>query len=216
MAAPDRDALPDTDGHANSARRTKPKVPASQPMEPPAADSTGAPMVIRAGAGVLGTGTSGPAPRALLGGGLYGFVTFDRTSVLSVAVRLTVTHAWRNDIPEAGGRADFSLDGAGLDLCLLRLTAGPVTTRGCATGWLGRLVASGSDTYDPQSHGRLSAALGGAAVVTATLPAAFHVALALDVTRAVTRSEFAFNPQVFYRTPPLAMTLGVGVGRNFR
>jgi len=171
---------------------------------------------VRSGSlGILGAGTTGPVPGTLLGLGVYGFVAFDGVSPVSLALRATAAHHWRSGVSAAGGVADFALDVAALDLCALRLSLGPVTSRACVAGRLGRLSASGSATYDAQSHGRWFASAGGAALVTAALPGAFEIAAEAELGWSLTRDEFAFNPQVFYRTQPLTRTLGLGIGRHF-
>ena len=158
---------------------------------------------------------TGPTPRAMFGLGLYGFIAFDRASMLSLALRVTAARRWRNGIRETGGIADFSLDVGGLDICAFRLSAGTVTSRACAAGRLGRLAASGSATYDAQSHARFFASAGGSALLMVQLPAALEFAAEAELGWALTRDEFAFNPQVFYRTQPLVFTLGLGIGRRF-
>jgi len=172
-------------------------------------------MARSGGIGLVGVGMTGPAPRALIGLGAYGFMAFDRASPLSLALRVTAAHHGHNGIQENGGTADFSLDVVGLDVCGLRMRTGPITARACAAGRLGRLSASGSNTYDAQSHGRFFASAGGAALVTAVLPAAFEITAEAELAWALTRDEFAFNPQVFYRTQPITLTLGLGIGRHF-
>jgi len=164
--------------------------------------------------GLLGATLTGPAPRAMMGLGLYGLVAFDRASPLSLALRATASYYGRAGIPETGGVADFSLGVAGLDVCALRLTAGPVSSRACAAGRVGRLSASGSNTYDGQSNGRIFASVGSAALVTLALPAAFELAAGAEVGWALTRSEYAFNPNVFYRSSPLVLMFGLGIGRH--
>jgi len=165
--------------------------------------------------GLSGAIMIGPAPRAMAGLGLFGFVAFDRASPLSLALRATAAYYGRGDISETGGVADFSLGVVGLDVCGLRLTAGPVSSRACAAGRVGRLAASGSNTYDPQSNGRFFASIGSSVLGTLTLPSACELAAEAEVGWALTRSEFAFDPNVFCQTSPLVFTFGVGIGRRF-
>lgn len=199
------------------ARPASTEKPGDSDSAAPAADtiSRSLPTGLSGSLGLTGGETTGPAPRAMVGLGLYGFIAFDRASVLSLALRVTAAHRWRNGIPETGGIAAFSLDVGGLDICALRLSAGPATSRLCAAGRLGRLTASGAATYDAQSHARFFASAGGAALLTIRLPAALELAAEAELGWALTRDEFAFNPQVFYRTQPLVFTLGLGIGRRF-
>jgi len=199
----------------DEASRAPSEKPGDSTLVASEADTSSLPAVRSGSFGLLGAGMTGPAPRAMFGLGLYGFIAFDRASPLSLAMRVTAAHDWRNGLPEAGGIADFSLDVAGLDLCALRLSAGPFTSRLCAAGRLGRLAASGSDTYNAQSQVRLFASAGGAALVMVALPAALELVADAELQWALTRDEFAFNPQVFYQTQPITLTLGLGVGRHF-
>jgi hypothetical protein len=163
----------------------------------------------------MGSAMTGPAPSAMFGLGVYGFLAFDRASPVTLALRLTAAHQGRRGLRQTGGIADFALDVAGLDLCGLRLRVGPFTARACAASRLGRLVATGSESYDAQSHSRLFASVGGLALVTALLPAAIEITAEAGLGWALIRDEFTFNPQVFHRTPPALVTLGLGMGRRF-
>lgn len=54
----------------------------------------------------------GPAPEVMPGVAIRVIAALDRDSLFSPAVMIGATHAWRNDFPESGGTASFTLDAA--------------------------------------------------------------------------------------------------------
>jgi hypothetical protein len=170
---------------------------------------------VRASLGPWGAGMTGPTPHIMLGFGLYGFLAFDRTSPLSLAFFLMASHHWGERYAAPGGTADFTMDAVNLDACVFHLTMGPVISRLCAAGQLGRLSASGSNTFDAESHKRFFASAGGAALLQVLLPAEFELAGEFGLGLALTRHDFAFNPHVFYQTSPQVLRFGFGVGRRW-
>lgn len=166
-------------------------------------------------AGLLVDGLVGRTPRALLGAGLQVLFAFDRQASLSPAVRLTFAHDWSGSSLEPGGTADFTLDRAGLDLCVVRVPLGPVTVRGCGAAALGRLAARGSDTYEGRAQTRTFAILGATLSATVDLGARLTLNAIATVGHGLPRDAFAFSPQVFYRTPAVAAGLGFGLGVRF-
>src|SRR5206468_6384082 len=92
-------------------------------------------------------------------------LAYERSSVLSPALRASVSHSSRGNLAAAGGRAEFSLDAGSLDLCPLRARAGALRLYPCPVRFTaGRLRASGSSTIDPQSRSRPWLTLGSSLV----------------------------------------------------
>src|SRR5262249_11950876 len=113
----------------------------AEPAEPPRAVPRAARL--RFGAGAAAALGCGAAARALPGFSLHALAALDRDGLWSPALILWGTHAWTDSLVEPGGTASFTLDAATLDACALRLRLAPVEARACATGMVGRLVASG-------------------------------------------------------------------------
>jgi hypothetical protein len=143
-------------------------------------------------------------------------VGWDRASVWSPAARLSAGLAWAGALHETGGVAAFSLDTLTLDVCPLRLRPWNLEVGACATGTLGRLGATGSQTYDPATAERPFAATGGAAVVTLPLGHALEIAARGSAGASWIRDAFAFAPSVFYRGAPLFLTASLTAGVRFR
>ncbi len=89
-------------------------------------------------------------------------VTRDRPGLWSPALVLSFLHAVSGNLNETGGTADFTLDAATVDACPVRLAAAVFEARPCASLLVGRLDASGSNTYSPASAQRTFAASGAA------------------------------------------------------
>ena len=135
------------------------------------------PATRRFGVGQPGQVLFGLSPDAMPGIALWAVAGLDRGEPPGLpALLLAWVHAFDSSLSEMGGTAGFSLDAASLDACPLRLRATVVEARAaCGTALVGRLVASGSETYSPTSTARppaaragsSSAAVGGALLVTA-------------------------------------------------
>jgi hypothetical protein len=186
--------------------RTEPKPESA----PPATASTRGFAV-----GILAGAVSGPAPTLMVGVGLEAQASLDRASILSPAVVLALAHLWSGDSREADGVADFSMDLLTLDLCPVRLAASWLEARACAAGSLGRLVAQGSNTYDPMSSSRPFATAG--ATARLALPLGSRVALRarFGAGAALWRDAFEFIPNVFHRVASVTLVGDVGVGVQF-
>lgn len=195
--------------------------PAPPPSLPPDAGVTAAapsppsppaPARARFGMGVAAQAIFGPAPDVLPGIAVYAVAALDRDALWSPAVVLLGTHAWIADLVAPGGTAAFTLDAASLDACALRLRLSVVEARACAGGLVGRLAASGSDTYAPASSARPFAAVGGAALFTAGIGSVLEASARVGVGASLVRDAFAFTPLVFYRTAAVAVAPSLGLG----
>ncbi len=190
-----------------------PKEPAHAPAPLPAGPPPGR---LRLSAAVGGQVLSGPAPRAMPGVIFEVTLGWDRASVWSPAARLSTGLDWSGALHEIGGDAAFSLASLTLDACPLRLLPWKVEARACATGTIGRLGASGSQTFDPAPAERPFAATGGAAVLTLSLGSTLELAARGSVAASWIRDSFAFAPKIFYRGAPLFLSAGLTAGVRFR
>jgi hypothetical protein len=203
-AAPPPSPLPDSDVTAAAPSHSSPPPP--PPPLPPA------PTRPRFGVGAAAQAIFGPAPGVLPSIAVYAFAQLGRDAFWSPALFLLGTHAWRNDLVEPGGTAAFTLDAASLDACALRLRVSVVEARACAGGLVGRLAASGSDTYSPTSSVRPFAAVGGSLLSTVGIGSVLEASARVGVGASLVRDAFAFAPFVFYRTAAVVVTPSLGLG----
>ena len=131
------------------------------------------------------------------------------------ALGLQLMHAWTNDLTEPGGDADFALDLAQLDICPLGVQLRPFSAHACAASALGRLSASGSNSYSPRDHHELWASFGGTLLLSVGLGTLAELQAGFGLIRPLRRYEFAFQPDVFHRVPALCLAGHFGVGVRF-
>jgi hypothetical protein len=167
------------------------------------------------GAGADAELVFGAAPRVLPGFSLHALAALDRDGIWSPALVLRGTHAWTDGLVEPGGTASFALDAVTLDACALRLRLAPVEARACATGMVGRLAASGSNTYLPGSAARPYAAGGGALLAAADLGRFFVISGRFGAGASLIRDSFEFAPAVFHRTAAVTLAGSLGLGVRF-
>lgn len=154
----------------------------------------------------------GPAPAVMPGVALFLTAALDRDSLWSPAASLGVTHAWQNDLAQAGGTASFALDVASLDACALRVRVSIVEARACASGWLGRLSASGTKTRTPSSASRLFGVAGASAVAAAAFGSRIELWGRFGTGLTMVRDSFEFGEEVFYTASRFTTSAAVGVG----
>lgn len=140
--------------------------------------------------------------------------SWDRDGIWSPALRLVAAHHWLHGVSATDGEADFELDTGGLDACPLRIGGVSLALRPCANLQVGRLLASGSNTFQPRSRSRPFAALGASLVLEWLLPANFETSFGLSAGKTLILDEFAFTPTVFHRVS--AITLGATLGVSLR
>ncbi|MFL5304960.1 MAG: hypothetical protein ACJ8F1_07085 [Polyangia bacterium] len=215
-------------GSSDALVRLEPPAVTTPPMLHPRV--VGPPPVVSAPAAPVRTGLSaeagaeagaeamfGPAPRAMPGLRVGARVSRDRTgSVWSPALVLSVVHAWAGDLGEPGGTAAFTLDAANLDACPLRLAAGRWEARACGALLVGRLAATGSNTYAPASASRPFAAGGASLLLAAALGPRLVLGARLEAAASWTRDAYAFSPTVFHRSAAVTLAGGLSVGVRFR
>jgi hypothetical protein len=171
--------------------------------------------VRRWGVGASLRAVTGPAPRIMLGAAVDVVLAIDRDSVWSPALRLTAAHHALSGWAAPGGTAAFTLDLIEAQLCPLRLRAARLDLRGCATAAAGRLRASGSDTFGPESHARLDASVGAAAVIGLALTRRLSIEGVIGAGDALRRDAFEFSPAVFHRVPALTAATSLGLAAQF-
>ncbi len=158
---------------------------------------------------------AGPAPAAMPGVALEVQAALDRTSIWSPAVILTLSHVFSADLSEPDGRATFTLDLLGLDVCPVRVVLLRLEARACAAASVGRLAAEGSHTYDPRSVARPFATAGGTVRLTVPVVWRVEVRARFGVGAALWRDAFEFTPDVFHRVASVTLVGDVGVGVRF-
>jgi hypothetical protein len=197
-----------------------PPPPESRPPPPAPPPPPAAPPIpaARTGWGVEAgvRAIRGPAPRAMPAAAVAARVTRDRPGLWSPALVLSVLHAASGDLGEPGGTAAFTLDGATLDACPLRVAASIFEARPCASLLAARLAAAGSNTYAPASARRPVVATGAALLLGAAVTTHLDVAARLEADASWIRDTFAFSPAEFHRTAPLTLAAGLAIGLRFR
>jgi hypothetical protein len=173
------------------------------------------PSVRRVTAAVAAGAVSGPAPILMPGIALEAVAAYDRPSVWSPALVLTVTRVWSGGLKESGGTAEFTLDLLGLDACPVRLALLALEARVCAAGTVGRLAARGTNTYDPRSVARPFAAAGGTIRLAVPLGSRVEVRARFGAAASLWRDAFEFTPEVFHRVASVTLVGDVGVGVRF-
>jgi hypothetical protein len=159
---------------------------------------------------------SGPAPAVMPGVAAGVMLAYERASVLSPALRLSVAHFARGDFQAAAGTADFTLDAATVELCPLRAKAGPLLLYPCllrVTG--GVLGAEGSNTEAPRSRGRPWWVVGSSLVALLRPSSSLELSLTLGAGRPLVRDRFQFEPLEFHRVSGVAFSAGAGAGVTF-
>jgi hypothetical protein len=163
--------------------------------------------------GASGLGIMGPTPRTLVGGSLFAVWGWDRDSLWSPAIAIAVGHSERNGLEQLGGTASFVLTAAQLEVCPVwigmhrRLGA-----RACALAVAGVLTAEGTQTLAPEVQRRAFALFGGSAALM--YEPAWRVVLVASGGLGVPLQRYAyqFEPDVFYRAAPVAVTASLGIG----
>jgi hypothetical protein len=129
--------------------------------------------------------------------------------------RLSVTHAQRRGIAEPGGQASFAFTLPTLDLCPVRLGSRALGLRPCAYGSVGLLKVWGAGTSRDETHARVYAAVGLSAWLGWRISEVFEIIADARAGLPLRRDEFAFNRDVFFKTPTPGFSLGVGAAGGF-
>jgi len=178
-------------------------VPTTVPDSAPDADAEPLPpsppfALSHVAFGLTAHGLLGVAPTGMPGLGASALVAFEGYGLWTPLLQVRVAHAWAM-ATEAAGTADFRLDRADLVACVIGLRSQALAARACVTGGIGRLSASGSQTYDPNSHARLWLAAGGELLLSAELFGPVQLQASAGLAVPLRRDRFAFAPRVFHR-----------------
>jgi hypothetical protein len=161
-------------------------------------------------ASLAGQATFGPAPAVMPGIALYVMAALERDGLWSPALFVGVTHSWRSDLSEPGGKASFALDAASVDACPLRLRWSGVTARPCASALVGRLSSSGSDTQQGTSSTRPFGTAG--AAMTGSFGSTVELSARLGVGVTLLRDSYEFGAAVFHQSSVVTISASVGIG----
>jgi hypothetical protein len=144
---------------------------------------------------------------------ISGMAALDRDGVWAPALFAGVTHAWRGDLREPGGTASFTLDAVSVDACPLRVGTSRLVARPCASGLVGRLASSGTDTEHGASAARPFATAGVALFAGFGAPWLVSARASAGVT--LLRDSYEFGGVTFHRASAItaAVSIGVGLGR---
>jgi len=195
----------------------RPSQPTTQ-VAPPPSPQPPPPRVAsvrRFGVGAAGEVLFGPSPDLMPGIALSGQAALDRDALWSPALILAWVHASDSGLTETGGTAGFTLDAGSLDACALRVQKTPVEVRACANALVGRLAASGSQTYSPSSAARPYAAVGGAVLVSGGPWHLLELSGRFAAGASLIRDSFEFLPNIFHHTPAMTLSGSLGVGIRF-
>lgn len=165
-------------------------------------------------AGVSVAVSSGAAPDAQPGLGLFAGLDMRGAGLFQPRLQLELAHAWSNGHAEPAGQADFALDVGQLALCPITWRHPLLGAHGCGVIELGRLRARGYDTFEPRAYTRswMSAGLG----LLLSVPLwKLELQVAGALLHPLTRDQFAFAPEVFFSVPLWRWQLKVGVGVRF-
>jgi hypothetical protein len=174
------------------------------------------------GTGISGLFSLGVAPRVLIGAELWLRSSWERESAWAPTATLGVAHQRLDAFRQPGGEADFALTFANLVLCPVRIDAGPLRVRPCATGSAGQLSTAGHQTFAAAKRKRPWLALGASLQSSAPL-GPLELGATLGVARPLVRDSFRFGLPCsdeecsgsFHRVEPLLLTGAVDVGFCF-
>ncbi|HEU5076897.1 MAG TPA: hypothetical protein VFU02_22055 [Polyangiaceae bacterium] len=167
------------------------------------------------GSSALVQGVSGVAPTVMAGVGLNLEVAAGQ-GLFAPQLRLRGVHYFGVTYPTDGGDARFEFDTLELFACPLRLGSPDVSLRPCATFTGGRLIASGRETTNPNTHTRALWILGGA-LSLAVRPTSFMLLSAdLSAGAPTTRDSFQFAPDEFHQISSIVLGASLGLGVEFR
>jgi hypothetical protein len=155
------------------------------------------------------------APELVPGASVSAAFELDPGRIVSPFFRLSLTHAQRRGMAERGGQASFAFTLPTVDACPVRFGPRALAVRPCAFGTLGLLRAWGDVTLQNETHDRLYGAAGFAAWLGWRVSEAFEIIADGRVGVPFRRDEFAFDGAVFFKTPTLGFSAGLGLAGGF-
>jgi hypothetical protein len=209
--------------HAASAHPTPPAA-APEPATPPPpqghaehaarGEHAGVFAFEHAGVGASARAVFGVAPNAMPGVALTAEIAWRGAGWFAPLLRLSAGRSWASaDTPD--GHAAFRLDAAHLAACVAGLRRGGFAARACASTALGRLRASGSDTYEPHTRARAWAGVGAELLLALDLAGPLQLEAGAGLTAPLRRDRFAFAPAVFHRVAALCGEGQLGLSLRF-
>lgn len=204
------DTSPPPESRPTAVPVTDAGAPEQRSPEPPDSET---PVVF--GASALLQGISGVAPTAMPGAGLNLELAIGQ-SWLAPQLRLEAVHYFGVTYSADGGDARFELDTLELFACPFRLGSRHVSLRPCATLVGGRLVASGRETTNRESHTRALWIVGGALALGIRPASLLLVSADLSVGAPTTRDSFQFAPNEFHQVSSVVVSASLGLGVEFR
>ena len=155
------------------------------------------------------------APEVVPGGTVSAAFEINPGSWAAPFWRLSLTHAQRRGLEEAGGEAAFAFTLPTLDACPVRLGTRALGVRPCAFGSLGLLKVWGDGTPADETHSRLYGAAGVALWAGWRVSEIFEIIADGRVGLPFRHDQFALERQVFFTTPTPVFSAGVGVAGGF-
>ena len=192
-----------------------PAAEAASETPEPEATTTSDPFALSyVSVGLAAFGVLGAAPRAMPGVAASVLVAFEGHGLWTPLFQVRVTHAWVT-ATEAPGTADFQLDSAHLSACVVGLRGAALAAYACVTGAVGRLSASGSNTYEPNTHARLWLSAGAELLLSARLFGPLELHAGTGIALPLRRDRFAFAPRVFHRVAAVVPYGQLGLSVRF-
>lgn len=155
------------------------------------------------------------APEPALGASASAAFEINPGGLASPFWRLSLTHAQRRGIVERLGEASFAFTLPTLDACPVRLGPRVFGVRPCAYGSLGLVKFWGDGTPQNETHSRLYGSAGLSALLSLRLSEAFEIIADGRAGMPFRRDEFAFDGDVFFKTPTPGFSLGLGAAGGF-
>ncbi len=192
------------------------KPPEAGPRKPPPRFRRAPPSELyRFSFGLAGAVLLNMAPEAVPGGTAFAAFEINPGSWAAPFWRLSVTHAQRRGIAEAGGAAAFAYTLPTLDACPIRLGPRAIGLRPCAFGSLGVLKVWGDGTLRNETHSGVYGTAGIALWAGWRVSEIFEIIADGRVGLPFGRDQYAFNRRVFFSTPTLGFSAGVGIAGGF-
>jgi hypothetical protein len=168
---------------------------------------------------------SGAAPVALLGGDIWLRGSWERGSVWSPELGMSLGYAQTGNVVRPEGDSNFELGRLGAELCPLRLGSRSFEFRPCATGEYGRFTSEGRRTFRANRETRPWASLGANAEGVVHL-GYLQLRAVLGVAHPLVRDSVRFGVPactdascedgVFHRVAVVVGLFGLGAGVSFR
>jgi hypothetical protein len=202
-----RAALPPQAERPHAVRRSPPPPRGPVPPAEPA---------YRFVAGAQAAFVGAVAPELALGPRVFGGVELHRSWPWPSSVRLSGARLFSRRLRDVQGSMKLTADLARADACFVRLREGRLTLEPCAGLDVGLLRIDASHPRGAEDSGRIWADVGGLirASVAATDWLGAEVEIGADVP--LVQYRFAFQGRAaLYRTVPVGMHLGLGLGVRF-